>query len=83
MEYVQYVQLFIKGLEIPLSNLNRCIEVTNSEINSVKNNHSTQQKNYYLKFCEFDSLNKNLKILYMKTEKKLVDYCNEKKNKKK
>ena len=83
MEYVQYLQLFIKGLEIPLSNLNRCIEVTNSEINSVKNNHSTQQKNYYLKFCEFDSLNRNLKTLYMKTETKLVDYCNEKKNKKK
>ena len=82
-EYVMYLQLFIKGLEIPLSKLNQCIEVTNNEIISVKNNHINQQKNYILKYCEFDSLNKELNKLYLKTEKKLVDYCTEKKNKKK
>ena len=82
-EYVMYLQLFIKGLEIPLSKLNQCIEVTNNEIISVKNNHNIQQKNYILKYCEYDSLNKELNKLYLKTEKKLVDYCTEKKNKKK
>ena len=82
-EYVTCLQLFINTLDIPLSKLNHAIEVNNNEINSVKNNHNIQQKTYILKYCEFDSLNKELNKIYLKTEKKLVEYCTEKKNKKK
>ena len=82
-EYVTYIQLFINSLEIPLTKLNQCIEVTNSEINSVKNNHNIQLKNFILKYCEYDVLNKDLSKLYNKTEKKLIEYCSDKKNKKK
>ena len=82
-EYTQYLQLFIDTLEIPLGKLNKYIEVTNSEIISVKNNHNTQKNNFIIKCCEFDSLNSELKKLFSKTEKKLMDYCIEIKNKKK
>ena len=43
-EYIQYLQLFIDTLEIPLKNLNQCIEGSNSEINSIKNNYIQNKK---------------------------------------
>ena len=82
-DYIQYLQIFINTLEIPLGTLNKYIEVTNNEINSVKNNHNTQKNNFIIKFCEFDKLNYDLKTLYSKTEEKLMNYCYEKKKKKK
>ena len=82
-DYIQYLQIFINTLEIPLGTLNKYIEVTNNEINSVKNNHNTQKNNFIIKFCEFDKLNYDLKTLYSKTEEKLMNYCYEKKNRKK
>ena len=82
-EYTQYLELFINTMEIPLGALNKYIEVTSNEINSVKNNHNTQKNNFIIKFCEFDKLNHDLKTLYSKMEEKLMNYCYEKKNKKK
>ena len=79
-EYIQYLELFINTLEIPLKNLNQCIEVTYNEINSIKTNHNIKQKNFILNYCQYDSLNKDLIKLYDKVETKLINYCIEKKN---
>ena len=43
-EYIEYLQIFIKGLEFPLKNIREFIEGINKEVNSIKNNHIIQQK---------------------------------------
>ena len=82
-EYTWYLQLFINSLNIELGNINKYIELINNKINSLKNSHNTQQKNFLSKYTEFESLNKDLQKSFTKIETKLINYCNEKKNKKK
>ena len=79
-EYIHYIEIFSKSLDIPLKNLSQCIEVANNEIISVKNNHSTQQKTFLLKYNEFNSINRDLKNIYSEAEYKLYDYSLRKKS---
>ena len=79
-EYIQYLQIFIKGLEIPLKSLREFIEGINKEINLIKDMHITQEKNYISKYTEFLTLNLNLKNIYNSAEENLIKYCTQKKN---
>ena len=81
-EYTWYLQLFINSLNIELGNINKYIELINNKINSLKNSYNTQQKNFLSKYTEFESLNKDLQKSFTKIETKLINYCNEKKIKK-
>ena len=81
IKFTGNLQSFIKDLEIPLLNLNQCIEVTNNEINSIKNIYTLQQKNFALKYSEFKTLNNELKKEYREAERKLIEFCLEKKKK--
>ena len=70
---------FIESFEIPLSKLNQCIEISDSEINSIKNNYYDQKTNFDLKYSEFYSLNKDLRKLYSDAERQLAEFYIKKK----
>ena len=78
-EYIEYLQIFIKGLEFPLKNIREFIEGINKEVNSIKNNHIIQQKIFISKYLEFQSLNNNLKNIYNNAEDSIVNNYIEKK----
>ena len=78
-DYILYFQLFIKGLEVQIRNLKEFIEDINNEVNSIKESHITQQKNYIIKYNDFLTLNDNLKKIYFSGEDSLVKYYRDKK----
>ena len=77
--FITNLESFIESFEIPLSQLNQCIEISDSEINSIKNNHYDQEKNFDLKYSEFYSLNKDLRKLYGDAEQQLAEFYIQKK----
>ena len=78
-DYILYFQLFIEGLEVQIINLKEFIEDINNEVNSIKESHITQQKNYIIKYNDFLTLNDNLKKIYFSGEDSLVKYYRDKK----
>ena len=74
--------LFIESMQIPISNLNQYIEISEKEINSIKNLNEEQKINFNSNYLEYNSLNKELKKLHREAEGKLVDFCYEKKKQK-
>ena len=79
-EISKYLDNFIKSLENPLTDLNEKIEAINKEVNDCKTNQLKQQKNFFSNYTEFKILNSDLKKIYNKAEKKLIEYCLEKRN---
>ena len=77
--FITNLDSFIESFEIPLSKLNQCIEISDSEINSIKNNYDDQKTNFDLKYSEFYSLNKDLKKLYSDAERQLAEFYIKKK----
>ena len=78
-ELIKNIESFIETFEIPLLNLSQCIEISDSEINSIRNNYYDQEINFGLKYSEFYSLKKDLKKLYSDAERQLAEFCIEKK----
>ena len=76
--FITNLESFIESLEIPLSILNQCIEISDIEINSIKTNHYDQEKTFDLKYSEFYSLNKDLRKLYGNAERQLAEFYIEK-----
>ena len=77
--FITNLESFIESFEIPLSKLNQCIEISDSEINSIKNNYDDQKTNFDLKYSEFYSLNKDLRKLYSDAERQLAEFYIKKK----
>ena len=77
--FITNLDSFIESFEIPLSKLNQCIEISDSEINSIKNNYYDQKTNFDLKYSEFYSLNKDLRKLYSDAERQLAEFYIKKK----
>jgi hypothetical protein len=77
--FITNLESFIESLEIPLSILNQCIEISDCEIDSIKTNHYDQEKTFDLKNSEFYSLNKELRKLYSDAERQLAEFYIEKK----
>ena len=77
--FITNLESFIESFEIPLSKLNQCIEISDSEINSIKNNYYDQKTNFDLKYSEFYSLNKDLRKLYSDAERQLAEFYIKKK----
>ena len=77
--FITNLDSFIESFEIPLSKLNQCIEISDSEINSIKNNYDDQKTNFDLKYSEFYSLNKDLRKLYSDAERQLAEFYIKKK----
>ena len=59
-----YLEIFIESIQIPISNLNQYIEISEKEINSIKNLNEEQKTNFNFKYFEYNSLNKKLKKLH-------------------
>ena len=81
-DFNNYLEIFIESMQIPISNLNQYIEISEKEINSIKNLNEEQKINFNSKYLEYYSLNKELKKLHREAEGKLVDFCHEKKKQK-
>ena len=81
-DFNNYLEIFIESMQIPISNLNQYIEISEKEINSIKNLNEEQKINFNSKYLEYNSLNKELKKLHREAEGKLVDFCQEKKKQK-
>ena len=81
-ELIGCMEVFTNSLDVPLTQLNNCIEITGNEISSIRYNHERQRNDFILKYNEFEQLNKELNKLYFQAEKKMVVYCLEKKKKK-
>ena len=79
-ELIKYLDNFIKSLENPLNDLNEQIVGFNNEVNDCKTQQLKQQKNFFSNISEFKPLNSELKKVYNKAEKKLIEYCHEKRN---
>ena len=77
--FISKLESFIESFEIPLSKLNQCLEISDSEINSIKNNQYDQETNFDLKYSEFYSLKRNLNKLYSDAERQLAEFYIQKK----
>ena len=78
-EYIDYIGIFTNSLNVHLNQLNKYFDLTNNEVNCIKTSHESQKQNYNIKYNEFIELNKKLKLLYYKAEKKIVEYYTDKK----
>ena len=81
-DFNNYLEIFIESMQIPISNLNQYIEISEKEINPIKNLNEEQKINFNSKYLEYNSLNKELKKIHKEAEGKLVDFCHEKSNQK-
>ena len=81
-DFNNYLEIFIESIQIQISNLNQYIEISEKEINSIKNLNEGQKINFNSKYLEYNSLNKELKKLHKEAEGKLVDFCHEKRGQK-
>ena len=79
-EYIQHIQLFMVDLSIPLKSLDALMKIIGDEMNSLKDKHLSNQKDFISKYNEFLSLNKNLKTIYASAEESLVDFYKQKKD---
>lgn len=75
-----YLEIFIESMQIPITNLYQYIEMSEKEINSIRNFNEEQKRNFNTKYLEYSSLNKELKKIHKEAEGKLVNFCHEKKN---
>lgn len=82
-EFINCLELFMDSFQFPLIDFNKYIGKTDTEINSIKNNHYDQQIEFLNDYKNFYLLNKDLTKLYSEAESKLVEFCYEKKKKKK
>ena len=82
-EFINYLEIFVDSFQFPLSDFNKYIGTTDREINSIKNNHIDQKKEFLDADKDFNSYNSKLLKLYEEAENKLVEFCYEKKRKKK
>ena len=82
-EFINCLELFMDSFQFPLIDFNKYIGKTDIEINSIKNNHFDQQIEFLNAYNNYNSLNKDLNKLYETAESKLIEFCYEKKKKKK
>jgi len=76
---IESLQLFVNTLQNQLDQLYQSIEQSQNEINNIINDYNTEKQNYLKKYGDYDSLNREFKLDYMKVEKKLVDHIINKK----
>ena len=82
-EFINCLDLFMDSFLFPLTDFNKYIGKTDIEINSINNNYFDQQKEFLNGYKNFNILNKDLTKLYEEAESKLLEFCYEKKKKKK
>ena len=76
---IESLQLFVDTLQNPLDQLYQSIEQSQNAINNIINDYNAEKQNYLKKYGDYDTLNKELKLDYMKVERKLVDHIVNKK----
>ena len=81
-EFINYLEIFMDSFQFPLLDFKQYIGKTDIEINSIKNNHFDQQKEFLIAYKNYNILNKELSKLYGEAESKLVEFCVEKKRNK-
>ena len=76
---IESLQLFVDTLQNPLDQLYQSIEQSQNAINNIINDYNAEKQNYLKKYGDYDTLNKEFKLDYMKVERKLVDHIVNKK----
>ena len=76
---IESLQLFVDTLQNPLDQLYQSIEQSQNAINNIINDYNAEKQNYLKKYGDYDTLNKEFKLDYMKIERKLVDHIVNKK----
>ena len=76
---IESLQLFVSTIRTPLDQLNQTIEQSQTEINNIINEYNIEKQNYLKRYGDYDALNREFKLDYMKVEKQLVDYIINKK----
>ena len=76
---IESLQLFVDSLQNQLDQLYQSIEQSQNAINNIINDYNAEKQNYLKKYGDYDTLNKEFKLDYMKIERKLVDHIVNKK----
>ena len=76
---IESLQLFVDSLQNQLDQLYQSIEQSQNAINNIINDYNAEKQNYLKKYGDYDTLNKEFKLDYMKVERKLVDHIVNKK----
>ena len=74
---VLYLTNFVKNLEKQLKVIEQFLPITKIEASSIKDEFEKQKEIFKSKFNQFQILNNDLKEIYYKGEKKLIDFCHE------
>ena len=74
---VLYLTNFVKNLEKQLKVIEQFLPITKIEASSIKDEFEKQKEIFKSKFNQFQNLNNDLKEIYYKGEKKLIDFCHE------
>lgn len=77
VELIKHLNVFIRELDLHIKGIEQYIKISKDEIKSIKENYQNQKDIFLSRYLEYQKLNEELKNKYSEGEKKLIEFCHE------
>ena len=77
VELIKHLNVFIRELDLHIKGIEQYIKISKDEIKTIKENYQNQKDIFLSRYLEYQKLNEELKNKYSEGEKKLIEFCHE------
>ena len=77
VELIKHLNVFIRELDLHIKGIEQYIKISKDEIKTIKENYQNQKDIFLSRYLEYQKLNGELKNKYSEGEKKLIEFCHE------